>query len=210
MSYRVNGRNLSVGRLMVRGKEADKRLKYIHVGPKGTSVITPELAARVSLPDYCASTEVAALIPQGELDALPRVVGDDTVVLPEGRPAVTQPDYVVPQIDKCFPAPEHQTATFTCNAELLKKLLTVACEVSRDSQKLIRLRLCEDFNALRIDAYRQPGHQEFIAVLKGMDYEGNYIPGELPTNAPKVEKKPVQRALGLKVNVGRRFRGEGE
>jgi hypothetical protein len=145
MAYQVNGKNLSVGRLMVRGKHADKRLKYIHVGPKGTTVIAPEFAARVSLPEYhCSPSEPAAIIPQAQIDTLPRVLpgSDDTVVLPQGLPAVTQPEYVVPQVDKCFPAPEYQTATFTCNGDILRKLLTVACETSKDSQKMLRLRIC--------------------------------------------------------------------
>lgn len=220
MSYRVNGKNLALGRLMVRGKTADKRLKYIHVGQKGTTVITPNLVARVSLPDNSLALPPAmlpAIIPQSDIDKLrgcPGVTPENetvTVEMPKGLPAVTQPEYLVPQVDKCFPAPEHQTATFTCNADLLRKLLTVACEVSKDGDKTVRLRICSDFNTLRIDTYRQPEDQEFCGVLKGIDYDGDYIPGEPPTDAPhKIEKKPMQKALGLKTTVGRRFRGEGE
>ena len=214
MSFRVNGKNLSVGRLMVRGKTADKRLKYIHVSPKGTSVITPELAARVSMPGFVAPSDPAEIIPQAQIDSLPRLPlgSDDSIELPAGKPAVTQPEYVVPQVDKFFPAPEYQTAVFTCNGDLLRKLLTVACEVSKDSEKTLRLRIFGDFNALRIDTYRQPGDQEFCGVLKGIDYDGNYIPGELPSgvNMKVVEKKPQQRAMGLKIDKGRRFRGQGE
>lgn len=211
MSYRVNGKNLAVGRLMVRGKLADKRMKYIHVSAKGTTVITPHIVARVSLPEPPAFNELPVIIPQGEVDKVRTPPESEALVeLPKGLPAVSQPEYLVPQIDKCFPSPEHQTATFTCNADLLRKLLTVACEVSKDSDKTVRLRICSDFNTLRIDTYRQPDDQEFCGVLKGIDYEGDYIPGELPSDAPKVEKKPTQRALGLKVNVGRRFRGVGE
>lgn len=51
MSYRVTGKNLAVGRLMVRGKSAEPRLKYLHCGPQGMSVITPTVVARVSLPE---------------------------------------------------------------------------------------------------------------------------------------------------------------
>lgn len=214
MSYRVNGKNLAVGRLMVRGKTADKRMKYIHVSPKGTSVISPLTVARVSLPDACAPTLTpAVIIPQEQIDKLRPLLtpeSEDTIELPEGLPAVTQRDYLVPQIDKCFPAPEHQTAVFTCNGDLLRKLLTVACEVSKDSDKTIRLRICEEYNTLRIDTYRQPGDQEFCGVLRGMEYAGDYIPGEPPADAPKVEKKPQQKVMSLKVSVGRRFRGAGE
>ncbi len=213
MSYQVNGKNLAVGRLMVRGKTADKRLKYIHVGHRGTTVVTPHLVARVSLPSISPSPmEPAAIIPQGEVDKV-RIPPEsqDIVELPKGLPAVTQPDYLVPQIDKCFPQPEHQTAVFTCNGDLLRKLLTVACEVSKDSDKVVRLRICGDYNTLRIDTYRQPGDQEFCGVLKGIDYAGDYIPGEIVAhNTGKVEKKPVQKAMKLSSHVGRRFRGVGE
>ena len=211
MRYKVNGKNLSLARLMLRGKNSDKRLKYIHVGPKGTSVITPNLIARVSLPDYEPEHSVPAIIPQIQIDELGRIpAGSDTSVdLPEGLPAVTQPAYLVPQLDKCFPAPELQTLSFTCNGDLLRKLLTVACEVSKDGDKTLRLRICRDINTLRIDTYRQPGDQEFCGILKGIEYEGNYIPGE-PVGSLKPESKPVQRAMGLKVTSGRRFRGEGE
>lgn len=195
---------------MVRGKNADKRMKYIHVGPKGTSVIGPHIVARVSLPEP-QTMAPAAIIPQAQVDELRRPPESaDLVELPEGLPAVTQPEYLVPQIDKCFPAPEHQTAEFTCNGDLLRKLLTVACEVSKDSDKTVRLRICGDFNTLRIDTYRQPGDQEFCGVLKGMEYAGDYIPGEPAAAAPRTEKKPVQKAMGLKVATGRRFRGVGE
>lgn len=210
MSYRVNGRNLAVGRLMVRGKNADKRLKYIHVGPKGTSVVTPLTVARVSLPEP-QTLNPAAIIPQAEVDKIRLAPeSNDTVDLPEGLPAVTQPEYLVPQLEKCFPQPEHQSASFTCNGDLLRKLLTVACEVSKDSDKTVRLRICGDFNTLRIDNYRQPGDQEFCGVLKGIEYVGNYIPGEAESIVPNAERKPMQKALGLKIAQGRRFRGVGE
>src|SRR5690348_2214618 len=113
MSYRVNGRNLAVGRLMLRGKNADKRMKYVHVSAKGTSVITPNIVARVSLPQPVYG-EPATIIPQEQIDKerLPAEC-EDIIELPPGLPAVTQPDYLVPQIDKCFPQPEHVTATFT-------------------------------------------------------------------------------------------------
>jgi hypothetical protein len=211
MSYRVNGRNLSVSRLMVRGKNADKRLKYIHVSAKGTSVITPVVVARVSLPRGEQQPYSSAVIPQASVDKMTGRAGNDEIIsLPEGEPAVNGPHFMVPQIDTCFPDPVYTTATFTCNGDLLRKLLTVACEVSSDSDKTIRLRICKDLNSLRIDTYRQPGTQEFCGALKGLDYDGDYIPGELPTGVPKVEKKPQQRGMLLKVSSGRKFRGVGE
>jgi hypothetical protein len=215
MSYRVNGKNLSIGRLMVRGKEADKRLKYIHVSPKGTTVVTPVVIARVSLPKEDVSSRFAGhvVIPQNELDELRTAASptNDTLVdLPEGVPAVTGPQFLVPQIEKCFPDPEYQTGVFTCNGDILRRLLTAACEVSNDSDKTIRLRICNDLNSLRIDTYRQPGDQEFCGVIKGLEYDGEYIPGEKTTSGQKVERKPQQRGMMLKVAAGRKFRGEGE
>lgn len=208
MRYTVNGRNLAVGRLMVRGPKADKRLKHIQVGPKGTSVFTPLAVARVSLPE-AQSYIVPAIIPQAQLDAMPvrpTPESNDTIDLPEGLPAVTGPEYIVPNIDACLPSHQFTTATFTCDGDLLRKLLTIACEVSKDSTKTLRLRICNDINALRIDTYRQPGDQEFVGVLKGIDYDGDYIPGEAPSDKPKIEKKPVQRGIALKIDKGRRFR----
>lgn len=214
MSYHVNGKNLSVARLMVRGKDAEKRMKYVHVGPKGTSVITPVVVARVSLPGFLNWKQPfgSAIIPQDKVDALPRVApeSEDVIELPEGAPAITGPHFIVPQIDKCFPEPDHTTGVFTCNGDLLRKLLVVACEVSHDPEKTIRLRICEGLNSLRIDTYRQPGEQEFCGVLKGVVYDGDYIPGEKPNvhdqMFPKLEKKPKQMAMLLRVSSGRKFK----
>jgi hypothetical protein len=47
-------------------------------------------------------------------------------------------------------------------------------------------------------------------VMKCMRYTGNYIAGDVDANAPKVEAKPVQGNLVLKMSAGRKFRGEGE
>jgi hypothetical protein len=208
MNYKVNGKNLSVGRLMVRGKNADKRLKFIHVGPKGTSVFTPLVVARVSLPEGHVQPFASAVIPQAQIDAMTRPAPEspDVVDLPEGEEAVTGPHFLVPQIDKCLPDPEYTTATFTCNGDLLRKLLTVACEVSNDSEKTVRLRICKDLGAMRIDVYRQPGEQEFVGVLKEIEYDGTYIPGEKPGGVHMPEKKPQQSAMLLKVSTGRRFK----
>lgn len=216
MGYRVNGKNLAVARLMVRGKDADKRMKYIHVGPKGTSVITPWVVARVSLPRGESQPFGSAVIPQVETEKLLRIPpeSEDVITLPEGEPATTGPHFLVPIIDKCFPQAEYTTAVFTCNGDLLRKLLTVACDVSDDADKTIRLRICNDLNSLRIDTYRQPGQQEFCGVLKGIDYDGDYIPGDSVNPNKKLnwkgEKKPQQTGMLLKVSTGRKFRGVGE
>ncbi|SRR6266496_236328 len=211
MSYRVNAKNLSVARLMVRGKAAEKRLKYMHVGPKGTSVITETVVARVSLPAFEPQPAASVVIPQSEVDKLLKFIpGSGVISLPEGEPAQTGPKFLVPQIDKCFPEPEYTTAVFTCNGELLRKLLTIACEASADGDKAVRLRICKDLNSLRIDNYSFPGDQEFCGVIKGIEYDGDYFPGEVPSDKPKVEKKPRQQALALRVSSGRKFRGAGE
>jgi hypothetical protein len=213
MSYRVNGKNLAVGRLMVRGKDADRRLKYLHCGPQGMTAVTPNVVARVSLPEQEKGLPLGTLLyPQEAIDALKRPAPEskEIVQLPAGEPAVTGPHFLVPQIDKMFPSPQEQTFSMTVNGDLLRKLLTVACEVCNDSEKTMRLRFCKETNSLRIDTYRQPGEQEFVGVIKGMKYEGHYIPGEPETNAPIVEQKPVQGNLMLKPSTGRRFRGENE
>lgn len=212
MPYQVNGRNLSVGRLMPRGKDAEKRLKYLHVSPKGTTAVTDVIVARVSLPSGVVAPSVPEIIPQDKYDKLDRPApeSETLIELPKGEPAVTGPHYLVPNIDKTFPEPTEVDVSFTCNGDLLRQLLVVACEVTRDSDKTLRLRVCKGENALRIDTYRQPGDQEFVGVIKGLDYEGEYIPGEIPTGVTKPEKKPQQTGLMLKASTGRRFRGDGE
>jgi hypothetical protein len=212
MSYRVNGKCLAVARLMVRGKNADKRLKYLHCGSQGMTVVTPQVIARVSLPEQEKGLPLGTLIyPQKTIDALnrPAPESNDIVQLPKGEPAVTGPNYLVPSIDKCFPGPQEQTFAMTVNGDLLRKLLTVACEVCNDSDKTMRLRFCQSSNSLRVDTYRQPGEQEFVGVLKGMRYEGNFIPGE-SGGSPVIEQKPIQGNIVLKPSQGRRFRGENE
>lgn len=206
--YTVNGKCLSVTRLIPRGREADSRLKYLHVNPKGASVITPELIARVSLPESVAQPNQSVIYPQTpDLQAGSR----DLVTLTGDKPAVTTPHHLVPPVlDSCFPSPGETTSTFTCNGELLRRLLTVACEVNDDSRKTLRLRIIDNGKALRIDTYRQPGHQEFCGVLKPIEYDGDYIPGDMPSGVVKAEKKPQQTGLSLKMSEGRRFRGEGE
>jgi hypothetical protein len=213
MGFRVNGKNLAVGRLMPRGKDAEKRLKYLHIGPKGTTAVGPVVTARVSLPKEVAPEVVTSqVISQEQFDAVKRPAPEslDLVTLPDGEPAVTGPHYLVPQIDRCFPEPSDISLSFCCNGDLLRKLLTVACEVCEDGDAALKLRFCPSTNSLRVDTYRQPGEQEFIGVIKGLEYDGDYIPGDVPSGKPKVEKKPLQAGLALKASTGRRFRGDGE
>lgn len=213
MSYRVNGKCLAVGRLMVRGKNADKRLKYLHCGKDGVSVFSQAVVARVSLPESEKGMPLGPLLySQETMDGIKRPApeSNEVIELPPGEPAVTGPHFLVPQIDKCFPGPQDTTYTMTVNGDLLRKLLTVACEVCKDSDKTMRLRFCRDLNSLRIDTYRQPGDQEFVGVLKGMRYDGKYIPGEATSDTPVVESKPVQGNIALKPSTGRKFRGENE
>lgn len=218
MTYRVNGKNMSVRRMMGRGPKAEKRLKYVHVSPKGTTVVTPVIVCRVSLPEDTTpvnSFTPAVVIPQELLDSmdLPRPESTTLIDLPAGEPAVSGPTQLVPKIDTLIPDPSTQTNVFTCNADLLRKLLTVACEVCEDADKTVRLRFIQGMDgtdSLRIDSYAQPGKQEFVGVIKNITYTGKYIPGDNIALGLVPEVKPVQKSLTLKVHSGRRFRGENE
>ena len=201
--YSVNRKNLAVARLV--NRNGDKRLRYLHVSPKGTTAVSPELVARVSLPKGTEGSQ-SVIYPIELVDEAP---GNGTMFSLTGeKPAVTGPHTLVPQVDKCFPEPQRTTATFTCNGELLRRMIEVACEISNDPNKTLRLRVCDGGTALRVDNYREPGDQEFCGVMKPIEYDGDYIPGEIPTGTPKVEKKPRQTGLVLKASEGRRFRGE--
>jgi hypothetical protein len=211
--YKVNGKNLAVNRLMVRGKNAEPRLKYLHCGPKGTAVVGPAYVARVSLPEQEKGQPLGTLVyPQDEIDKLKRPAPESSEVisLPEGEPAVDGPRFMVPKVDEQFFEASADMPSFIVNAEMLRKMLTVACEVCEDSDKVTRLRYHPKTNRLRIDTYAQPGDQEFVGVMKCMKYSGSYIGGDVDADAPKVEQKPVQGNLVLKMSAGRKFRGEGE
>ena len=213
MPYRVNGKNLAVNRLMVRGKNAEPRLKYMHAGPNGTTVVGPAYVARVSLPEQEKGPPLGTLVySQEAIDGVKRPAPEssEVVTLPPGEPAVDGPRYMVPKMDDQFFPPTDDMPAFVVNGEMLRKMLTVACEVCEDSEKVMRLRYDPKSNRLRIDTYAQPGDQEFVGVMKCMRYTGNYIAGDVDANAPKVEAKPVQGNLVLKMSAGRKFRGEGE
>lgn len=206
MAYKINGKNMTIARLMPKGQNADPRLKYMHASPKGTTVISSSVIARVSLPT--PQTGSGTLWPQDKVEQMLKQHGGQEMDLvtehDEMEPAVTGPNYLVPKIDDILPAPGDQKASFTCNAELLIKVLKAACEVTDDSNNSVRLRFCGD--RLRIDTWRMPGQQEFVAVVKEIEYDGDNIPGDIISGEPKVEKKPQQGGLALKANAGRKFR----
>jgi len=217
MSYKVNGKNLAIGRLMVRGKDPKKapaRLKYLACGPKGTTVVTPSIVARVSLPEAEQGRPLGSLLyTQEELDAIPRPAPEssETVQLPEGQPCVDGPNFMVPKMDSMFFTPTEDMPSFIVNADMLRKLLTVASEVCNDSEKVTRIRFDKTSNSIRLDVYRVPGEQEFTAVMKCMKCGSSNLPGfAVDAPAPLTDEKAVQGSLTLKVESGRKFRGEGE
>jgi hypothetical protein len=212
VSFKLNGKNLSIGRLMARGTNGEARLKYIHGSAKGTSVVTPTVVARVSLPKDAPVPSSSVIWTQKEIDSMGKTApeSNELVDMPEGRLAVTGPEYLVPNIDKLLPEPSDQTASITVNGELLLKILKVACEVTTDNDKTIRLRICPEKSAMRIDTFRQPGEQEFVAVIREIEYYGQHIPGDKSKDDKTPEKpevKPLQTSLTLKATTGRRFRG---
>jgi hypothetical protein len=209
MAYKINGKNRAIERLMVRGPKAPARLKYMHVSPKGTTVITPFSIARVSLPEttYHAS---AHAITQKQLDEIPRTTSSDPTltVLPEGEVAVDSPAHMVPvnlnSLFDDFPC----TESFVVNADILRKILTVASEVTNDANATTRLRYDRTTNTLRVDSFRMPGEQEFVCLMKCMKYTGNYLPGDV--QPVKEMAKAEQQNLVMQLEAGRKFRGEGE
>jgi hypothetical protein len=215
LGYKINAKNLAVTRLMPRGPKTDKRLKYMHTGPKGTTCLTPSYLVRVSLPFGEIQPRFPVLYTQGQVDALTSSCWQgSTFDMGDGRPAANGPEYTVPKIDDVIPDPAEQVATFTCNGEILLKMLKIANDVCEDSNKPVRLRLYGRVNPddptqvgeLRIDTYRQPDAQEFLGVMKGMEYYGNLIPGDKPSDAPVKEEPPKQMTETLRVSTGRRFR----
>ena len=218
MGYRINAKNLAVNRLLPRGPKAEKRLKYMHASAKGTVCLTPAYLVRVSLPKDERQPNRPAIYPQADIDTLGHCgfrTQDTVSDIGEGRPAGTGPEFLVPKIDDAIPEPEEQTASFTCNGATLLKMLKIANEVCNDSEKPVALRFYGNSQhptdptqaaVLRIDTYRQPGEQEFVGVLKGMEYYGDLIPGNRPSDAPVKEEKPRQITETLRVATGRRFR----
>ena len=206
MTYQLNGKNLAVARMMPRGPKADKRLKYVHVSSRGTACLTPSYLVRVSLPDVDSQPTGSVIYPQKMIDELPAEHFEHLVRnMPEGKVAVTGPEWFIPKFEQMIPTPQSQTASITLSGELLLKMLKIAVEVSEDSQKTLRLRICD--GKLRVDNYRQEGDQEFLGVLSEIAYEGGLIPGDVDPDKHVTEVKPMQKAAVLKRSEGRRFRG---
>jgi hypothetical protein len=219
MGYKVNKKNLAVTRLMPRGPRAEKRLKYMHASAKGTVCLTPAYLVRVGLPEGECQPQLPRVYRQEDIDTnqyqTSKYFKDDVFDVGEGRPAGTGPEFLIPRIDDAIPDPADQTASFTCNGETLLKMLKIANEVCTDSEKPVTLRFYGNDQhptdptraaVLRIDTFCQPGEQEFLGVLKGMEYYGNLIPGNRPSDAPVKEEKPRQITETLRVATGRRFR----
>jgi hypothetical protein len=211
MKYTITRKNLAVTRFMPRGKDADARLKHVHVSRAGTTAFHPQGIMRVSLPDV-AQPSTAVIIPQKEADKISTAIWSQARYdIPDEvtEPAVTGPDFLVPRVDSIIPDPDHQAACVTVNGELLLKMLKAACEVSEDSEKTCRLRFYPNEHKLRIDTYRQPGQQEFLGVLCELDYSGDFIPGDFGTGSgkPKPEEKPkAGKGLAFRSDTGRKFR----
>lgn len=215
--YRINKKCLAVARIMPRGKVDDQsqRLKYLHIGPKGVTALQPDAMCRVSLPAGNTET-LPVILPEDRVDDLRKrtdaFAGPISKYEPEVEvdgvlPAATSPDHLVPKVDDYIPDPSKQAASITVNGQLLLKMLKVVTEVSEDSNRTLRLRVCPEDGVLRIDTYRQPGEQEFVGVIREMEYNGDFIPGDRPSNAPKVvEEKPKVQSFVLKVEEGRKFR----
>ena len=220
MGYKLNAKNLAVNRLMPRGPKAEKRLKYMHASAKGTVCITPAYLVRVGLPAGECQPRLPVIFPQADIDNFDKLGQTQyrdglAFDMGEGRPAGTGPEFLIPKIDDAIPDPADQTASFTCNGEILLKMLKIANEVCTDSDKPITLRFYGNSQhptdttqaaVLRIDSYRHPGEQEFLGVLKGQEYYGNLIPGNRPSDVPVKEEKPRQITETLRVATGRRFR----
>lgn len=210
MKFTVNGKNLAVARIMPRGKDADPRLKHLHVSKDGVTAFGPSAIARVSLPAGPAQPVIAVVVPQAEIDKQTgELKSESRWDIPEEvtEPGVTSPDFLVPNVKSIIPDPNMQFATACVNGDILLKLIKAANEVNEDGEKALKLRFYPAEGKLRIDTYRQPGQQEFVGVLTELEYSGDYIPGDKATGAaPVPEKKPVQKGLVLKTDAGRKFR----
>lgn len=185
------------------GPGAENRWKYMHVSPKGVTCTDTVSLIRVTLPE-------SELNPTGpvifDLDAVKKLQpkGDEKVSMPEGMEAKTSGKYTVPNFDVGIPDPKNQTATVTVNAERLIQLLKAAMDVTEHSRNLVRLRFYKD--SIRIDAHRDNGGQEFLAILMGTNYNGNCIPGDPPKGSEPVSEVADEKTLKLPVNEGRKFR----
>lgn len=194
------------------GPGAENHWKYVHVSPKGVTCTDTVSLVRVTLPDQKLFQHGPTDPVIFDLDAAKKLVpkGDEPVTMPEGMEAKTSGKYTVPNFDFGIPDPSNQTATVTVNAERLVQLLKAAMDVTEHSRNLVRLRFYKD--SIRIDAHRDTGGQEFLAILMGTNYNGNCIPGDAPKGSEAAPASEVadEKTLKLPINEGRRFRDAKE
>jgi hypothetical protein len=208
MDFTVNGKNLEVGRFMVRGKDEDSRLKFLHFSKDGVTAFNPHGIMRVSMPAGEAQPGVPVIVPQADVDKW-HLKPDEKMTVPKEvtEPGVTSPDYLVPNVKSIIPDPETQEFSVTVNGEMLLKMLKTACAVCEDSEKTLKLRYFPKEGKVRIDTYAMPGQQQFLGVLMELDYPGGYVPGDKTGDGPPVIEKPAQqKELALLTEEGRKFR----
>lgn len=188
------------------GPGAEDKWKYIHVSPKAVTATDTVALIRVTLPDNkVPRPETSVIFPLSQVKGLaPK--GDENVTMPEGLEAKTTAKFKVPNHDVSIPEPSKQAASITVNAERLIGLLKAAMEVTEHSRNLVRLRFYGD--SIRIDAHRDNGGQEFMALLMGTNYNGNCIPGDPPkgTESQPASEEADEKTLKLPVHEGRKFR----
>ena len=201
--------------LRAMGNAADRRWKYIHVGPKGVTCTDTVSLIRVSLPKGNGINQVGASVPViFDYETMKKLAasgfGNGQIEMPEGLLAKTTGQYTVPNYDVTIPKPEDQTATITVDASRLIEMLKAAMEVTEHSKSLVRLRFYKDF--VRIDAHRDTGGQEFLGLLMGLNYNGNGIPGDAPQGVLnsgltlKVQETTNEQHFKLPLFEGRKFR----
>lgn len=215
MPYTLNKKNFAVTRLFPKGPNGNKRLNYMHVSRKGTTVANGQMVARVALPpDAGEQPQTPYIYPRSVVTkAMPE--GENENVLMSGElPASTTAEHSVPNYDMMIPKPEHQVAAFTCDAEELLILLKTVMDVTEDADNCIRLRICNSpgiGSTLRIDSVAFPGKQAFLGVLKGMQYDGEYVAGEAESTKVGVKMQSDETIkkspLPLVLSEGRKFRG---
>jgi hypothetical protein len=208
MEFTVNGKCLEVGRFMVRGKDADARLKFLHFSKDGVTSFNPHGIMRVSMPAGEAQPSLPVIVPQAEVDKWNLKPEEKMNVAQDiTEPGVTSPDYLVPNVKTIIPDPETQEFSITVNGEMLLKMLKTACAVCEDGEKTMKLRYFPKEGKIRIDTYAMPGQQQFLGVLMELDYPGDYVPGDKQGDGPvKVEKPAQQKELALLTEEGRKFR----
>jgi hypothetical protein len=204
--YILNRKCLAALRAIGEGK-----FEYAYVSPKGILCTNTNAIIRVTLP-VCAPldkslpqqpTEPAIFTKETLVKLAPK--DDELIPMPEGLEAKTSGRFTVPNLEQGITDPNKQTAAIVVNAKTLIDLLTAACEVTEHSRKIVKLRFCG--NNLRIDSHRLDGEQEFCAVLMGIQYTGQNIPGEPDGSKPMIVNESFdEKRLELPNTSGRKFR----